>query len=254
MTGVIGRPTAVAYAVGMSMLHQTLADIVTADTRTAVVFDRLGLDYCCHGHDTLEDASRARGLEASIVVTNLDALGPRSAADSTSDWSSLDALTAHIVSKHHAYIREASPTIAGWLDKLVARHGARHPELAHVRTEFQALADDMASHMMKEENILFPFIDTLAATAQSGRRLPPSPFGTVLNPIRMMEEEHRHAGDDLTRLRELTGDYRPPADGCTTYRVCYEELARFEADLHRHVHLENNVLFPRAIALEQELA
>ena len=238
----------------MSMLHQTLADIVTTDTRTAAVFDRLGLDYCCHGHDTLEDAARARGLDASDVITHLDALGPRSDHDSSEDWPSLSELTGHIVARHHRYIREVTPTITAWLAKLVARHGAAHPELFHVEAEFQGLSDDMASHMMKEENILFPFVDALANAAQSGRRLPPSPFGTVLNPIRVMEEEHRHAGDDMARLRELTNGYQAPADACTTYRVCYDELARFEADLHRHVHLENHVLFPRAMALEQELA
>jgi regulator of cell morphogenesis and NO signaling len=107
--------------------------------------------------------------------------------------------------------------------------------------------------MVKEEHILFPYIDALAAASRAGGRLPSSPFGTILNPIGMMEAEHRHAGDQLETLRRLTDAYTPPADGCTTYRLCYEELARFEADLHRHVHLENNVLFPRAVELEREL-
>lgn len=237
-----------------SLLHQTLADIVTADTRTAAVFDRLGLDYCCHGHNTLEDAARERGVTPDDVLKRLEALGPRGHEHETKEWPSLDELTAYIVAHHHGYVRDSTPTITAWLEKLVSRHGSRHPELADVRAAFAGVASEMATHMMKEENILFPYIDALAAAAQTGWRMPASPFGTILNPIRVMEEDHRHAGDGLARLRELTGDYQPPEDACTTFRACYEELARFAADLHRHVHLENNVLFPRAVALEDELA
>jgi regulator of cell morphogenesis and NO signaling len=235
------------------LLHQTLADIVIADTRAADVFDRLGLDYCCHGHDTLEEAAAERRLAAGDVLRDLAALGPRDAADPQLNSSDLSDLTRHIVSRHHAYVREATPRITAWLNKLINRHGAGHPELEEVRTVFAALAEEMRAHMAKEENILFPFIDLLAEAARTGHQPPPGPFGTIMNPIRMMEADHREAGDGLTRLRQLTHGYQTPDDGCTTYRLCYEELARFEADLHRHVHLENNVLFPRAAALENEL-
>ncbi len=239
----------------VSLPHRSLADIVTADIRTAAVFDRLGLDYCCHGHNALEDAAAERGLPIATVLADLQALGPLSAQDhAAAEWTDLDALTGHIVSRHHGYVRQASPVIAAWLDKLVERHGNRHPELNDIRAAFTLLADDMAVHMVKEENILFPFIDGLAAASRAGGRLPSGPFGTILNPIRMMEEDHRQAGDQLAQLRALTNHYTPPADGCTTYRLCYEELAKFEADLHRHVHLENNVLFPRAVELEEGLA
>jgi regulator of cell morphogenesis and NO signaling len=233
---------------------QTLSDIVSADSRTAAIFDRLGLDYCCHGHHTLEDAVAESGLDVAQVAAEVEALGPSGAADPPSaDWTNLGALTAHIVEHHHAYVRRTTPVIEAWLDKLVARHGARHPELSEVRQIFQELAAELLAHMMKEENILFPYIDALVAARASGRRLPPSPFGTILNPIRMMEAEHRAAGDQLAELRSLTNGYQAPPQACTTYRVCYEELARFTSDLHRHVHLENNVLFPQAVAVEREL-
>jgi regulator of cell morphogenesis and NO signaling len=239
----------------LPLLHQSLADIVTGDVRTAAVFDRVGLDYCCRGHHSLEEAAAERGLPIAQVVAALDALGPLSPQNhAAAEWTDLAALTSHIVSHHHAYVRQASPLIAGWLDKLVSRHGERHPELKDVRIAFTDLAGEMAVHMVKEENILFPFVDALAAASRAGGRLPAGPFGTVLNPIRMMEEDHRHAGDELARIRALTNDYAPPSDACTTYRLCYEELAKYEADLHRHVHLENNVLFPRAIELEGGLA
>ena len=234
------------------LLDQTLSEIVTADIRTAAVFDRAGLDYCCHGHQTLREAAAERGLATAPVLTQIQALGPAGPDDrAPGAGTDLDVLTGHIIERHHGYVAERTPILTGWLDKLVARHGARHPELAEVRAAFQLLADDLRTHMMKEENILFPYINALAAAARSGTRAPGSPFGTILNPIRMMEGDHAQAGELLERLRRLTNAYRPPADACTTFMLCYEELARFEADLHRHVHLENNVLFPRAVELEQ---
>ena len=146
-----------------------------------------------------------------------------------------------------------TPSIQTWLARLVARHGGRHPELIQVRDTFDRLTYELATHMTKEENILFPAIDELAAARRAGDRLPASPFGTVLNPVRVMEDDHRAAGDFLARIRTLTHDFTLPDDACTTYRLCFRELERFENDLHWHVHLENNVLFPRALELEQQL-
>jgi regulator of cell morphogenesis and NO signaling len=237
----------------MTNLHQTLADIVMGDARAAVVFDHLGLDYCCRGQRTLEAAAREHGVPVETVVDQLAALEPRAAGDRPPAWTSLDDLTAHIVNTHHAYVRESAPRISRWLTKLVARHGRQHPELAEVQATFERLSDEMATHMLKEENILFPFVDALARSVRDGRRQPPSPFGTVLNPIRVMEDDHQAAGAELARLRALTRGFVPPDDACTTYRMCYEELARYEADLHQHVHLENHVLFPGALALESEM-
>lgn len=236
------------------LAKQSLADLVTEDARIAAILDRAGLDYCCHGHQPLEDAARARGLEVDRLVADIDALGPVSAEDrQAADWPELDVLISHIVHTHHRYVKEISPVIGAWLEKLVARHGSRHPELAAVRDAFSVVASDMAVHMKKEEHILFPFIDALAAADRSHGHPPSSPFGTVVNPIRMMEADHRDAGDELARLRALTNGYTAPADACTTYRLCYAELERFEADLHRHVHLENHVLFPRATELERRV-
>jgi regulator of cell morphogenesis and NO signaling len=237
-----------------SLLQQSLAHIVTNDPRTADVFERLGLDYCCHGGRSLQEATAERGLPISSVVDDLIRLGEPAAGSSAHDaWRDLADLTHYIRTRHHGYVRSAQPRIAGWLDKLINRHGARHPELAEIRHVFDQLSADLFAHMMKEENILFPFIDTLAAAARSRAALPAGPFGTVANPIRAMEHDHEEAGALTERLRALTNGYQAPPDGCTTYQVCFQELAAFEADLHRHVHLENNVLFPRAIALEEEL-
>jgi regulator of cell morphogenesis and NO signaling len=162
-----------------------------------------------------------------------------------SDWT-VDRLVDHIVATHHAYVRSALPRIAASLTTLMEVHGARHPELAQIAARFDGVAQDFLQHMRKEEHVLFPYVRELAA--RGPRR--PSPFGTVENPIRMMEREHEHSDAQMREIRHLANGYVPPPDGCATYRACFDELAQFERDLHRHVHLENNVLFPRAVELE----
>jgi len=230
--------------------HRSLSDVVSENVRTATVFEQFGLDYCCHGQQTLEEAAGDRGVALDAVIAALESVGPASAEDRAAGTDRLDDLTKLIVDRHHRYVRDSIPAIEAWLNKLADRHGARHPELPRVRDTFRQLADELTSHMAKEENILFPYIDALALAERGGGRAPLSPFGTIQNPVRVMEADHYLAGELLATLRTLTSAYDPPADGCTTYRLCYAELARFEADLHRHIHLENNVLFPRAMDLE----
>ena len=227
----------------------TVGEIVAADFRTAAIFERFGIDFCCGGRRDLEDACRTAAADPADLVRALHALAP--VVDDNADvtrWR-LDRLIDHIVSEHHGYIRSSSPTIQRYLAKLTEVHGARHPELTRVAACFDRLAHDLGQHMLKEERVLFPYVRELATTAAGGRHVP-SPFGTVENPIRMMEREHREAADELRLIRELTNGYVAPADGCGTYSVCMAELQRFERDLHRHVHLENNILFPKAVALE----
>ena len=229
----------------------TIGEIVARNFRAAAVFQRFGIDFCCGGKRSVMDACRAANVEAGLVLDSLKELGQEErASDDVAQWP-LDLLVAHIVDTHHAYIRSAGPTISAYLEKLVKVHGARHPELARVAHVFSEMNRDLAPHMMKEEHVLFPYIGELSQ-ASAGPPLP-SPFGTVSNPIRMMEREHEEVGNGMRMIRELTNDFTPPEDGCTTYRVCFAELRRFEEDLHRHVHLENNVLFPKTVSLEQSL-
>jgi regulator of cell morphogenesis and NO signaling len=184
----------------------------------------------------LADLARACGPDASEA--------PRYA-----DWD-VTTLVTHIVDHHHSYVREALPVIKAHTEKVARVHGERHPEMLEVDRLFAGVVDEMTSHMFKEERILFPFIVQLDQAAREGGPAPRAPFGTVGNPIRMMEDEHESAGGALARIRELTNAYTSPEDGCTTFRVCLQELAAFERDLHTHVHLENNILFPRALRLE----
>jgi regulator of cell morphogenesis and NO signaling len=241
-------------ALTASLAERPLGDLVRADARTAQVFERFGLDFCCGGRQTLREAADARGLALAEVVGAIAALGEPTLEDrDPATTKDLDALAEDIVSRHHAYVRSAAPAIEAWLDRLVERHGQRHPELHAIRQTFGDLAGDLQAHMLKEEHILFPFITDLAKAARTNGRPPLSPFGTILNPIRVMESDHARVGQWLGSLRTLSNGFTPPADACTTYRLCYAELERFEQDLHRHVHLEDHVLFPRAVDLERIL-
>ena len=227
----------------------TVGDIVATDFRAAGVFEQFGVDFCCGGRRSLAEACHAATVDPDAVIRALDALPPPiGGEDDMTQWP-VEHLIDHIVSTHHGYVRSALPLIARYLARLEEVHGARHPELTRVRTHFERISVELSQHMLKEERVLFPYIAELAARDEHCGRVP-SPFGTVENPIRMMEREHREAADELWAIRELTQGFAAPADGCTTYAVCMAELTRFEADLHRHVHLENNVLFPRAIELE----
>lgn len=229
---------------------QTVRDFVNSDFRAAAVFHKYGIDFCCGGGKTLSEVCRAKKLEESALVGEIsracasgDGAPPR-----FTEWQT-DDLARYIVSRHHGYCREALPVIAAHTRKLATVHGPANPALVEIAEIFERVCEDMDTHMIKEERILFPYIERLAATRRAGLEMYPAPFGDVSNPIRMMEEEHEHAGAAMARIRELARDYAVPEHGCTTWRVTLQELEAFERDLHTHVHLENNVLFPKARAL-----
>lgn len=232
----------------------TVRELVAADYRTAALFERYGIDFCCHGCQTVAEGCADTGVDEERLLDELNGL-LRSTADATPkfiEWD-LGALIDHIVSRHHAYVREALPKLTAHSRKIAEVHGGRHAELGRVVKLVDAVADEMTSHMMKEERILFPYIAGLAQAAEGTAPMPFAPFGTVERPIRMMESEHESAAHAMEEIRALTNGYVAPEDGCTTYRVCLEELEAFEKDLHTHVHLENNILFPRALRIEDAL-
>jgi regulator of cell morphogenesis and NO signaling len=225
-------------------------DIVNQDFRAAALFETRGIDFCCGGGKTLAEACAAAGADGATVLLELASLGePEPAAPRFASWEP-DFLTKYIEANHHAYVLGAIETIRTHTRKVAEKHGANHPEVVEIARLFEGVAQELTHHMMKEEHILFPFIRDLAVQARAGRPLPPSPFGTVRNPIRMMEMEHESAGAAMRRIRDLSTQFAPPPDACATYRVSYQELQEFERDLHQHIHLENNILHPRAIALE----
>ena len=231
---------------------RTIRDIVAADFRTAAIFQRYGLDFCCRGNRTVEAACDEAGIPADRVQRDLadaTALPSAGCAPRFNEWD-LSTLTAYIVGNHHRYVREQLPVITVHAEKVARVHGSRHPEMVSVAELFGRVSDEMTSHMAKEEGVLFPYIDRLAAAFAAGDALPSAPFGTVGNPIRMTEAEHESAGDAMSEIRALTEGYRVPEDACGTFAVLLQELEAFERDLHQHVHLENNILFPKALSLE----
>src|SRR5687767_8819421 len=230
--------------------HSTLSDLVSRDSRAGAIFDRYGLDYCCGGARSLAEGCSQRGVNLAAVLSELEALDAGSREQVADDPV---ALVDYIVSHHHTYVRASLPIIQVHLTKVVAAHGANHTELSLVAAEFSKAAKELSQHMVKEEQVLFPHIRALADAVRTGGPPPPDMFGTVQNPIRMMEIEHEMVADALSAIRELTGGYQPPADACPTYTLVLEEIAAFERDLDAHVHLENHVLFPKAVELESAL-
>jgi regulator of cell morphogenesis and NO signaling len=222
-----------------------VADLVVEQPTRARVFERFGIDYCCGGRVPLAEACAERGIELDAV---LEALAePLEPGPEDVDWSatSLAALVDHVVAVHHAYLRQELPSLAALVDKVATRHGDRHPELLEVRETFEALAAELYEHMHKEEQILFP-----ACVALEDGRADGFPFGTVANPIAMLVHEHDVVARALTHIAQLTDGFTPPADACTSFRAMIERLHVLDRDVRRHVHEENNVLFPRAISLE----
>ena len=230
-------------------LNTSIGSWVAAHPQSSRVFEALQLDYCCGGEKSLEQACWDRGLDPQQVVQQLE-LTIADDKQTTEDWLSapLADLCDHIEQTHHAYLKEELPRLTHMIAKVVAAHGERHPELATVQQVFAALRAEMEPHMFKEEKVLFPAIRQLEQSANQ----PAFPFGTVANPIRMMEQEHESAGYGLSRIHTLTRDYNVPEDACNTYRAVLVGLRQLELDMHQHVHKENSILFPRAIELESK--
>jgi regulator of cell morphogenesis and NO signaling len=217
---------------------------------TSRVFEAIHIDYCCGGDKPLSAACEARNIDPQQVLARLeDASSDPTAQGKAERWidASLTELCDHIEQTHHAYLKTELPRLQKMIAKVVGAHGASHPEMANAQQAFAALHAELAPHMTKEEQILFPAIRRLEECDTP----PAFPFGTVANPIRMMEHEHDNAGNALDQIRRATGDYRVPDDACNTYRAMLDGLQRLELDMHQHVHKENIILFPRAIALEQ---
>jgi len=233
----------------------TLGSLVTEDPSRARVLEALGLDFCCGGGHTLAEACAQAGLDPQTVLRMLRATpGAAAGADAAAEPDirtlSLTELADHIETTHHAYLRAELPRARALAARVVAAHGAGHAELAGIERTLADLAEELVPHMDKEEGILFPAVRML----ERGNGLAGFPFGSLANPLRVMEADHEAAGEALRRLRELSGGYAVPPDGCESYRALYGALAALETDLHRHIHEENNELFRRARELERQPA
>lgn len=230
----------------------TVGSFVAKDYRTATVFQKHGIDFCCRGGKTIEEVCENKNLNAEGLLAELGSI-MESATDKNEDFISYEAdvLADYIVEKHHGYVNEAIPPLTQFLDKLCKVHGSNHPELFDIRDEFYASAGDLTAHMKKEETVLFPYIKRLVSQKAAGTEV--SAVGNVSGPINMMMMEHDIEGERFRRIEKLTSNFVPPDDACTTYRVAFSMLEEFQKDLHKHIHLENNILFPKALELEKTL-
>jgi regulator of cell morphogenesis and NO signaling len=237
--------------------EQTVGELVARHPQLRERLERLGIDYCCGGKKPLADAARENGLSLEQVVAELErALAESPAAAAGTDWTSatITALADHILGTHHAFTRSQLARVSQLLAKVQNAHRARHGAmLDDLRQRFDALAAELDSHLTKEEQILFPAIKGIDAFMAGQSARPVVHCGSVANPIRQMEREHEGAGGLLAGMRALTGGYRLPDDACQTFGALYEALEGLESDLHQHIHLENNVLFPRSVAQEGEM-
>ena len=229
---------------------QTVRELAAELPNAARVFEKLGIDYCCGGARSLEEACAAAKLPVDQVLQSLQT---ETASPSPTDWNvaSLADVIEHIVATHHGYVKSETPRLEQLIAKVVSVHGKNHSELLKVQASFRGLAEELAHHMMKEEQILFPYVVEMERTATAHRPIRPPMFGTVRNPVHMMMMEHDSAGAALHAIREATSGFAAPPDACVSYNALYRALQEFEADLHQHIHLENNILFPRAVEMEQ---
>ena len=217
------------------------------------IFEKLGIDYCCGGGTSLADACAKAGVTLDEVLDSLKKTEPSEETFAGEEWQTASPaeLIAHIVEKHHTFTRDELARLEALFAKVCGVHGQNHPELFHMQNQFQELRRDLEPHMLKEERVLFPYIIQMEETIEEKQPLPVPPFGTVRNPVRMMMAEHDAAGEILRTMREASSDYTTPPDGCISYQTLYSALIALEADLHQHIHLENNILFPRAVEMEQ---
>ncbi len=234
--------------------NSIIGELVAQDYRFATVFQQNKIDFCCQGNRTIEEACAKKSVNIDQLIEELKAAA-KSDEESSTDFNSwpLDLLTAYIEKKHHRYVESRITEIKPMLAKIVKVHGDLHPELLEVEELFLGSAGELTAHMKKEEFILFPFVKKLVQASEDKTELTPGHFGTVANPVAMMMDEHEAEGERFRKIAELTNDYTPPLGACTTYMVTFSLLKEFEQDLHLHIHLENNILFPKAIELEKSL-
>lgn len=234
--------------------EKTLGQIAANDLRKAQVFKKYGIDFCCGGKKTVKEACAEKGIDVIKVEQELQQFDkmPSSRPLPYNDWN-ISFLVDYIINTHHSYVRKNLPDIRAYAEKVMKVHGNHHPELLTIHQLVEEVNIELTDHMDKEETILFPYIKELDAANNNTKPLQAIDFGTVQNPINMMETEHELVGKNLAEIRELSVNYLLPGDACASYSLLYRLLDEFEEDLHLHIHLENNILFPKSLEIEKQL-
>jgi regulator of cell morphogenesis and NO signaling len=236
-----------------NLSEQTLATIVTNNHAAVPVLEKYSLDFCCKGKRTLADACTEKGLAVESISLELENVSAKPSNKMPFNEMTAEQLISYILIHHHFYVKQSMPSILGHLEKVASKHGGRFPYMVEVLCLFREIHDEMTMHMHKEEMILFPRIKEVAALQESNHHRT-FVAGYISAPVQVMEHEHDHAGEIMQKIRTLTNNYTPPADACTTFQVSLAELKEFEEDLHRHVHLENNLLFPLAGKMIEQMS
>ena len=235
----------------------TVAEIVAANWKTSDVFKKNGIDFCCGGKVKLPDICKKKGIRYDVMKEELSKviqLAQEDDENANFNTMDLDALADHIVNTHHKYLEEAHNTILQYSDKVARVHGEGHPEVVQINRLFHTMVRELNSHVDREESVLFPYIRQMAQVKKGSECVSKTPcFRSIQQPIGMMRHEHDRAGDVIKEIAALSNNFTPPAGACNTFRVMYSMLNEYQDDLFKHVHLENNILFPKAIALEKEI-
>ncbi|MCF8260154.1 MAG: iron-sulfur cluster repair di-iron protein [Melioribacteraceae bacterium] len=231
-----------------------IKDIIKKEIKTAHVFEKYGIDFCCGGNRLLEEVCAEKNLVVENILSELDKVlqAPTEKKQRFDSWE-LPFLMEYIINNHHAYVKEAIPLIQEHSTKVANKHGKNYPFMIEVKSLFDRVAKEMHEHMEKEEKIVFHIIKYLDDCRKFNETPKTGGFKTVKSPIQKMENEHSSAGNAMEQIKKLTNNFLPPEGACNTFRLTYSELEEFEKDLHIHVHLENNILFPKAIKLEEDL-
>jgi regulator of cell morphogenesis and NO signaling len=231
--------------------EKTVAEVVSENIKTAHVFKKYGIDFCCGGGITIDKACKQGKIDFDNLKNELLAVDEVTRGYDYNKWE-LDFLIDHILNVHHTYVEESIPLILQYSERVAKVHGHHFIEVLEINNLFKEIANELTSHMKKEETILFPYIKQLLKSKNEGLDFETPSFGSVNNPIQMMEEEHESAGNIFKEIAVLTNNYSPPEEACNTFRALYSKLDEFEQDLHQHIHLENNILHPKAIRLEKQ--
>ena len=234
---------------------ETVGDIAAKDLRKAEVFKKYGIDFCCGGKKTLKQACAEANVDIALVEAELEQAQATEKKGFHFDFNRWepDFLADYIYNEHHIYYYEEGPVIHDLAEKVAARHGGHLPELNIIFSLFRQLEEELNEHFMKEEQVLFPFIKALAKAKKTGDFSELYSLPSISQPVEVMENDHEAAGEILTSIRKAANDYKIPEGACQSFQLLYKKLQDFEADLHQHVHLENNILFPKALKLEKEL-
>jgi len=235
-----------------SLENRTVGEIVAEDYRTAEVFQRYGIDFCCGGDKAVSTACAEKDVDVETVASELAEIGNSNGpVENYTEWAP-DFLADYIVNQHHTYAKRVIPQITQFANKVARVHGDRHPETREIAEVWHELSGEMVRHMQREELMLFPYIKQLVQAGEASDEVPSPVFGSVPELLEELEGDHEHTGDGLAKMEELSNGYTPPQDACNTYRALYASLQEFDARTKEHVHLENNLLFPRTITMEDQ--